>query len=328
MNIIAKNNGDVNIYNYIAEENADENIRRTKWRLKKAQAQRIAAVLISIGQKSRGYRMQSCANYIVAQECKECGSLHVVGTKLCRDRMCPICAWRLSMRRFAAMYTILDGLITAYPESRWSFLTLTVKNCLPQQLSSTLDEMSRQWNSIASSKKFKERYVGWAKSLEITYNKETKTLHPHYHVILQTHEGMKPNDYVIHRWLDGCKLTTNRAAQDIQDIRSKDITQDIPVSAILECYKYAIKTSEIEEMPLAIFKLTDKALKNRRLVSFGGLIKEYAKLCEIKQLDTANEEDEAEAATMINKCVHCGSQKLIELTAEWSGTGYIWREKA
>lgn len=325
MNIIAQNNGDVNVY--IAEENTDESISRTKWRIKKAHAQRIAAVLRSIGEISRSNRMSSCANYIVARECKDCGAIHVIGTKLCRDRMCPICNWRLSMRRFASMYTVLDGLITAYPESRWCFMTLTVKNCLPQQLSETLDEMSRMWNSIASSPKFKDRYAGWARSVEITYNKETRTLHPHYHIILMTHEGMKPNEYVIHRWLEGCKLTTNKAAQDIRDIRSKDIESDIPVSAILECYKYAIKTSELEDMPVSIFRETDKAIRHRRLVSYGGMIKDYAKLCEIKQLDNATEEDEEEAAALINKCVRCGSKQLVELTAEWSGTGYIWRSK-
>lgn len=325
-NIIIANAGAV--VNVINVENAlTKQKSRDKWQEKKTHAFIVADKLKSAKKFKRSERMRMCGQYIVAQECKECGHMHIKAAKLCRDRLCPICTWRLSMRRFASMYTIVEGLRWAYPESSWYFCTLTCQNCRPQDLKQTLDEMLRAWNGITSTKKFKAIYDGWARSLEITYNKETKTVHPHFHVLLMS-TAHGELDYIIKRWMKTCEIHTTWSAQDIKQIKSlENSTPDdvMPVDAILETYKYSIKSSDIEDMPLSVFKATDEAIQGRRLVAFGGKIKEYARLCEIKQLDEASAEDEAEAEAQIKKCTHCGSKAVAEIVGEWSGSGYIWR---
>ena len=327
-NIIIANSGSVvNVYN--TNNTLVKQDTKLKWQEKKTHAFIVAEKLKQAKKYKRSERMRMCGQYIVAQECLSCGHMHIKAAKLCRDRLCPICTWRLSMRRFASMYTIVEGLRWAYPESSWYFCTLTCQNCRPTELKQTLDEMLRAWNGITSTKKFKFIYDGWARSLEITYNKETKTVHPHFHVLLMSmaHGEL---DYIIKRWMKTCEIHTSWSAQDIKQIKSLENSSpedEMPVDSILETYKYSIKSSDIEDMPLSVFKATDEAIQGRRLVAFGGKIKEYARLCEIKQLDEATAEDEAEAAAQIKKCVHCGSKAVAEVVGEWSGSGYIWRSE-
>lgn len=329
MEIIAQNNHTVNLSINVFGDEAETD-QRKKWREKKIAARQIADKLTRLKKYKRAERMSMCGNYIVAEECRQCGNMHVKYAKLCRDRMCPVCQWRLSMRRFAEMYTLVVSLRQAYPTNRWQFVTLTCRNCEPKDLKTTIDEMMRAWNSIASSKAFKRVYEGWARSLEITYNKETKTVHPHIHILLMcaADQHNKDNGYIVHRWLKTCRLHTNWAAQDYKEVKMalEETPEDqINTSAILETYKYTLKSADMQDMPLIIFDLVDNAIQHRRLVAFGGKIKEYAKLMDIKTLDDANEEDEEEAAAKISKCTRCGSRDVAEIVGEWAGGSYMWR---
>jgi hypothetical protein len=241
------------------------------------------------------------------------------------------------MQRFANMLQIVTGLRTSYPESEWQFVTLTAKNCPPDKLNIMLDEMNRCWNCIASSKKFKGQIAGWAKSVEVTYNARTGELHPHFHVIMMYQEGYGCTDYVINRWLKGVRLTTSELAQCAEKITwavssssevggqmwEDDIDREA-INAILETFKYATKDADILQLPAQAFFLVTRLLANRRLVSFGGLIKEYAKACEIdKQMDDVAGDQDDESALDI--CCKCRSRSMIDVVAKWCGQAYIWR---
>ena len=83
----------------------------SKWKLYK-QASKVAAALAastSPGHFSpeyypaRAYRMADCSKRIDYTYCPECGSMHIARTYLCRDRLCPLCQWRLSLQRIGDM---------------------------------------------------------------------------------------------------------------------------------------------------------------------------------------------------------------------------------
>lgn len=308
-----------------------------KWTEKKKLAKEVAKKLRSIGETARAARMECCSEVIAGRICSDCGQMMVDYANLCRDRFCPICKWRLAMQRFANMLTIVTGLRQAYPEAEWQFVTLTAKNCPPAQLNTMLDEMSRCWNNITTTKRFKETVAGWAKSVEITYNSRTGELHPHYHIIMMYHEGQACTEYVIRRWLKGVRLTTSELAQCAERIEWtvsdtvevggqmwEDEVDKAAIDAILETFKYATKDSDVLQLPTQAFFYVTKLLANRRLVSFGGLIKEYAKACEVdKKMDdvTSDEDDEA----TLEMCCRCKSHKMVEVVARWAGQAYIWR---
>lgn len=304
-----------------------------KWTEKKKRAKAMAEKLKSLGPKYKGRaaRMQQCSEYIRLNVCENCGTSHIEYAGLCRDRFCPVCIWRLSMRRFATMYQLVEGLRVAYPEAPWQFVTLTAANCRPSELPEVLDEMYRAWNAITSTKKFKNKIAGWARSLEITYNSENNTIHPHFHILTMWHECTEePDDYIIDRWLKGVQRYATRKAQDAQTIGWKvdrNTEDDKVIGAVIETYKYSVKDTELDEMPLGTFRQVVEAMGGRRLVAFGGVIKEYAKECELDRMDEAGNDDMEEMETKLDKCIHCGSGQIAKVIAAWAGNGYIWRRE-
>ena len=335
MNIIAQIDVKVNTENELRDITRAPGADRiqNKWTEKKKNAKVMADKLQRLGRRytGRAARMRYCAEYIRLQVCEDCGTSHVEYAGLCRDRFCPVCMWRLSMRRFASMYQIIEGLRVAYPEAPWQFVTLTAANCKPEELPQVLDEMYRAWNAITSSKKFKNKVAGWARSLEITFNAEENTIHPHFHILTMWHECTEePDDYIIDRWLKGVHRYASRKAQDAQTIGWKvdqNLNDDKIVGAVIETYKYSIKDSELEDMPLGTFRAVVEAMGGRRLVAFGGAVKEYAKLCELDKMDEAGDDDTEEMETKIRKCVHCGSAQIANIIAAWAGNGYLWRRE-
>ncbi|MGZ7278142.1 protein rep, partial [Streptococcus pyogenes] len=62
--------------------------------------------------------------------------------EFCRVRHCPVCQWRRSLMWQARFYQALPRIVADYPDSRWMFLTLTVRNCDIADLAETLTAMN------------------------------------------------------------------------------------------------------------------------------------------------------------------------------------------
>lgn len=254
------------------------------------------------------------------------------------------------MKRFTSMVQIVDGLRRLYPESVWQFVTLTVANCRSEELPDVITEMMRAWNCIASRKTFKAKIIGWARSMEITYNEDKKTIHPHFHMLLLWREGWDPTDYICREWVKTVKRYAVDDAQSAEDIHTRRKLKDkayqdaaiirrttqkidqIPSifdqeeetaeavrDAVLETYKYSVKGSDLEAMPLWIFRDVDQAMKSRRLIAFGGVVKDYAADIGETEMETSGDEEDLAA------CFNCGSTKLIHVVGRWTGDGYLWR---
>ena len=294
-----------------------------QWMSHKLAVERISERLDKIGEHDRAYRMRNCADVVSFAFCPECGTKHIIHANLCRDRFCPVCSWRLSLKRFAKMCQVVTHLNEKYPEAGWQFVTLTVENCQPQHLSDTIKEMSETWNRIWSRKTTRARPIlGWARSLEVTYNAKSHTVHPHYHVlIMYSEEQSMSSSWLPDAWVKSVHRYSVPEAQNFQTIRPKmNSSEEVEaaMASVLETYKYAVKTTDLLTMPLYEFKLFDRQLRGKRMQSFGGIVKEVARL-----LDADN--DGVEANDEIVSCPHCGNVDLIAIVGRWCGDGYIWR---
>ena len=69
-------------------------------------------------------------------------------------------------------------------------LTLTVPNCSEENLGKVVSEMSKAYHRMFLRTPIKKAVRGWFRALEVTYNEEQNTYHPHYHVLL-----MVPKNY-------------------------------------------------------------------------------------------------------------------------------------
>lgn len=207
----------------------------------------------------------------------------------CRVRLCPMCAWRRSLKIFGQVSKIMDEIEDKYS---FIFLTLTVPNCSGDDLSETIDKLHKGFHRLFNYKRVKTACCGFFRALEVTRNKnpESKsfgTYHPHFHIILAVHKRyFKSKEYIVRDdWLQ----LWQRAMQDYSitqvDVRrvkpkdfgsGTDLIDGVKLSAaVAEAAKYTVKSSDY------IFennnKLTDEivctlsaALYHRRLAAFGG----------------------------------------------------------
>ena len=330
MDIITRPEEAVNVFlgipSILSHKIAEESER---WEVHKIRCSAVSARLAAIGQHARAYRMEHCAEDLVYRWCRSCGSRHIISASLCRDRFCPVCKWRLSLKRFSVMCQIVQGLRREYARSAWQFVTLTVENCAPGDLRETMDEMLSAWDKIMKRRTTRRALLGWARSIEVTYNAKTKMLHPHFHVLLLWAEDEEPNDLIINAWLETVSIRAVHKAQHAEVIHSLSSgldSSDSPeelTGAVLETFKYSVKDADLQEMPLRLFKELDKEMRGRRMVAFGGKVKEYARAlnAEVLMEEASEEEDEDE----LNKCVSCGSLRVIEVVGRWTGDGYLWR---
>ena len=114
------------------------------------------------------------------------------GANFCRNRLCPMCNWRRSLKMYSQVSQITDKILTTR-KSRFIFVTLTVKNPDAEHLTETLDLMNKGFKYITSksqtfapAQKFKESLQGYIKATEITYNSKENTYHPHIHCIFKS----------------------------------------------------------------------------------------------------------------------------------------------
>lgn len=254
-----------------------------KWTDKKTQNVKLAARMAAAGFTERAYRMKMCGTLLDMQYCPDCQRSFVSSANLCRDRLCPTCSWRLSLKLFAEMCATLSY-IKDIEDYAAGFLTLTIKNCSVNELRAAIGEMNSAWNRAMSGKRMKTLCAGFAKSLEITYNWQTKTFHPHFHIIMLTREGKTAgelHEFFRKKWAKVCRYDYEPIT-DYRGIKSDEtrIDEEKFTAAILETYKYAVKSDEMEQMPLEIFREFVQQIGGLRFRSYGGIIKEArAEMC-------------------------------------------------
>ena len=219
-------------------------------------------------------------------------SKKVVSMQSCKIRLCPMCAWRRSNKIFSQCRKIISSMESEQAYD-YLLLTLTVPNVSADKLINKIDDMMSAWNKFAGYKRFKNAVLGWYRTLEITHNvnkysKSFDTFHPHFHCILAVPKDKyfsSNYDFYIDQseWLAMWQkaMNDNSITQvDVRKVRARQ-NQDI-IGAICEVSKYTVKTGDYivpSDWVLTIntiLTLTE-ALAYRRLVAFGGVMKDWHK---------------------------------------------------
>ena len=289
-----------------------------KWSMKKELNSLMAAKMKSAGFADRAKRMSECSDKVEITFCPDCGHYEITRAKLCRDRLCPVCSWRLSIKRYAEMSTVCTALLRDYPDNRWSFMTLTVQNCEPLLLDETLSKMAAAYNRMTQRKIFKQSILGWARTVEVTFNAETRQLHPHYHVLVmwdRNADVLTDGARLLNQWIAACRdLLVSYKGQYIEDINGSTGETDAAdiTGAVLETFKYTQKSSDLLSMPTSVFRDFTRNMARKRAVSFGGIIKEYMRKNHLSM------DDEPDEMQPVSLCKHCGNSELSKALYKWS----------
>ena len=201
-----------------------------------------------------------------------------------------MCSWRRSLKIFGQVSRVMDHVEENY-NYKYIFLTLTVKNCYGEDLRDTLDLMTKAFNTMTRRKAFKQAVNGYFRSLEITYNKENGTYHPHFHMILAVNDSYFKDTRIYltqNDWTELWKSCLKVDYTPIVDVRRiKENKEKDFGKVVAETAKYTVKPEDFlirdekgnikENLTDEVVKTLDEALHRKRLTAFGFIFKEVHK---------------------------------------------------
>ena len=211
--------------------------------------------------------------------------LKLTNTWFCRIRHCPVCQWRRALQWQARLYQALPRLMIDYPDARFIFLTLTVKNCPVTVLRSTLMELARAWQRLTQLRVWPA--LGWIRSTEITRSQRDRSAHPHFHALLMVPPTYFQADYLRQsQWAELWQQSLRVDYRPVVDVRTikqnakKSVIQVNRVNIsqmwaiVCEILKYSVKVSDMVRDHWWFLTLVDE-VRGIRSVAVGGVLKPY-----------------------------------------------------
>ena len=253
----------------------------------------------------------------------EDGKYLVVRANWCRDRLCPMCAWRRSRRNAIALQRAVDYRKQQRPDGRWILVTLTIRNVDSNDIANSLDILVHAWDNLRHRREWERCFIGGARSIEITRNQETGTYHPHLHALLECCDSYYSDQYLTHArlldyWRDAVSVYTGFYDRDLRvDLRAADAREDA-VGSVREVSKYILKSTPLLEAPLEDLDELAAAVHGRRLVAYTGTIRKA-----MRELAISDEGDQMDDMAV------CREVAVDRVILRWAAAGsayYVERQ--
>lgn len=290
------------------------------WRDKKVQNELLSVAYDSINKK-KADRLRSCASVLTFRRYQD-GTLALQGMNSCRVRLCPMCSWRRSLKNYYNNARICEYLDKT-KSGAWLLLTLTVKNCSASELSSEIDNLMYSWKKFTKNTAVKAVIRGFYRGLEVTHDNDlyiTKasfdrrkdylrklglkvgdlnptydTYHPHFHALIYVNKSYFNSRYFmsVGDWSEAWRQALGvDYMPSVSSKRVKDDGRGIAAS-IAEVSKYATKSADYIypddwDLTVETVKTLDEALAGRRLIAYGGEVKEAFQALKLEDADTGD----------------------------------------
>lgn len=255
---------------------------------------------------------------------KECGTFNLyistadkekkkmVGGNHCKNRFCPICAWRKARKDAMALSVMMEAMHTEH-DVKYLFLTLTTPNVRADEVKSEIEMMNKAFSNLFKRRNVKKVIQGYARKLEMTYdsnplittplfekkqsyyerlglkvgdeNPTYDTYNPHFHVVLAVKKSYfnDSRNYIKRdEWLEMWREATGDYT--ITQVHIERIKEKQTGNAVAEISKYAAKSCEMG-VSAEVFDIFYKSLKGKQVIAFSGLFKEYMTKFKNRELD-------------------------------------------
>ena len=250
--------------------------------------------------KKKALRMVECAKILLFKNFEQIGYRKLFKAFMCKILLCPFCMTRKSILIGNNLYKVLQF---GADEKKLEYihLTLALKNCKINELQDTVELMLKSFKKLIKRDIFQERrggtIKGWFRNLEITFNREEKTFHPHFHVVLAVEKSyffkeINPDGYLtqeraLQMWkeclgVDYLPTVDLRKVYYLDENGNKIINFDDDgeglKKAVEEASKYITKALDLlsiadEKLQKKVIKSMLQALSYRRLFAYGGVLK-------------------------------------------------------
>lgn len=262
--------------------------------------------LLHILEFKKAERVKECGTVLEFKADEDTGHLKLFKTWFCKSRLCSLCNWRRAMKHSSQTKKIVVEVVKRKPKARWLFLTLTVKNVYDgEELDKSLRAMAQGFRRMFGYKKVKQNLIGFMRATEVTVNKIDNSYNQHLHVLVCVEPTYFKNteNYISQKqwtafWKKAMKLDYDPVV-DVRAIKPKNKHKTDIQSAIDETAKYPVKDtdymSDDEERNLQIVQDLEDGLYRKRLLSYGGLLKEIHKelnLDDVEDGDLIHTDDE------------------------------------
>ena len=227
----------------------------------------------------------------------------------CKNRFCPICAWKKS-RKDALALSVMMAYLKQEENKEFIFVTLTAPNVPADELEREIKDYNHSFKKLMERKEVKKIAKGYVRKLEVTYNEDRDDYHPHFHVLIAVNKSyFTDKDYYISRdrWLELWKQVTKNSMITQVDVRK---VSDSKNDKFYEIAKYSEKDSDYL-INQEVFEVFYKALKGKRLIVYSGLFKEAMTKFKNGELDGYKEKDVTKYVYAI--MYNWGGKKYIEL---------------
>lgn len=208
-------------------------------------------------------RLLACGSY-VGMQYDDAQRLRVTEACFCRARMCPMCAWRKSLRAFVVM----QDMVAAMLGYDYILCTVTVPNVVGSDLGDEITRMYRRWRDMVKQPEMRA-WCGWLRSTEVTYSPARGDYHPHIHALV----AVKPTYWKSRAYV------SQETAQRLWGLGIVDLRRVRDIGrGVAEVAKYAVKPLDFErvdaERAAEVYRTLHDALHGRRLTQTGGCIRD------------------------------------------------------
>lgn len=302
-----------------------------KYTSKKQRTFTLADSYERLGYETKSQRVRNCGSFLsFAREVRpglEMSKARLYWANFCKDRLCPMCSWRRSVKLFQNLARIIDVTGTDYT---YLLLTLTVPNVPGDELRLQIDELLNGFKLFMKYKEISRICLGWSRTLEVTRNTRRNDYHPHIHVLIATQKNYcSSRFYLTHKRIlelwqramkdDSIKFVNIKVVKDFHGEVADDNKK--LMGAVKEVSKYTVKDFEYLSFPND-WQLTDEvvqtlatALRGRRLHALGGVFKEIAGTLQLQD----PEADEVDL-TDCDRLNPLGDWLITKM--HWNGMGY------
>ena len=233
-----------------------------RWDLRKTQSTEINEIMLALNvPQSKTQKFSMCAEVLLFAISID-DKMKLRNAWFCKDKLCPVCQWRRSLKMGYYNRQIIKQIDFAGVEGKYVFLTLTVKNCRGEDLKSTIQMLLKGFDRMFRRAVFKKYVLGFIRSLEVTYNEQTREFHPHLHVLILMKKDYwsfknvagkrKLEPHLSHSdfvdiWQQSCKLDY-KPNVDIRSVKRRKGRGQTLEQAVLEVSKYAFKPIDIKNL--------------------------------------------------------------------------------
>ena len=219
---------------------------------------------------------------------------------------------------------VIEEVVKEKPKARWLFLTLSTKNAIDgDTLEQSLNHLTKSFHRLTKYKKVSKNLIGFMRSTEVTVNKNDGSYNQHMHVLLcveskyfrGSENYISQNDW-IDLWQKALQVNY-RPVANIKAIKPNQKGDKDIQAAIKETSKYSVKSSDFltddDEKNQEIVNDLEKGLYRKRMLSYGGLLKQKHKILNL---------DDAEDGNLINTSDEDKTtdeeEKAHSITAIWN----------